>query len=276
MNHTDEQLLDLLLKKATEGLSEQETKQLDLLLNENGQDDSFDLAAAAISMVDLNTNEPLPEHLQTKIMADAEKFVGVPEYVVSREPVYAASKTPFWNMNWLGWAGWAAASVACIALVVNLWITDRQIRNLQAQIPAPTPKREELTMAQLRERLMASPDIVKADWSQGNMKDAPAISGDIVWSDSNQSGYMRFRGLPVNDKNKETYQLWIFDGTQDTKTPIDGGVFDVQENGDVIIPIHAKLKASRPTMFAITVEKPGGVVVSERKKIPVLAKVETL
>ncbi|MBK6751223.1 MAG: hypothetical protein IPG67_14780 [Acidobacteria bacterium] len=38
-------------------------------------------------------------------------------------------------------------------------------------------------------------------------------------------------------------------------------------DGDVIIPIDAKLKAKNPAMFAITVEKPGGVVVSDRKKI---------
>lgn len=287
-NYTEEQMLDLLSKQAMEGLNEEETRQLNAILEEIdaefGDDGSFELAAAAISMVDLNTNEPLPEHLQSKILADAEKIVGTRahqvEREVEREPVrervYATPKLGFWNMNWLGWAGWTAAAAACIALIVNLWVTDKQIRDLQAQIPPSAPIREELTMAQLREQLMASPDIVKASWAPGNMKDVSTISGDIVWSDSKQAGYMRFRGLPINDKNKETYQLWIFDETQDTKTPIDGGTFDVQENGDVVVPIHAKLKAARPAMFAITVEKPGGVVVSKREKIPVLAKVESL
>ena len=78
----------------------------------------------------------------------------------------------------------------------------------------------------------------------------------------------------MNDKTKETYQLWIFDKTQDAKTPIDGGTFDVNSDGEVVIPINAKLKAQEPAMFAITMEKAGGVVVSDRKKIAALAKVE--
>jgi anti-sigma-K factor RskA len=102
------------------------------------------------------------------------------------------------------------------------------------------------------------------------------ISGDIVWSDSKQAGYMRFHGLPVNDKSKETYQLWIFDETQDPKTPIDGGTFDVGQNGDIVIPINARLKVKSPQMFAVTIEKPGGVVVSKREKIVVLAKTQAL
>jgi hypothetical protein len=85
---------------------------------------------------------------------------------------------------------------------------------------------------------------------------------------------MRFRGLPVNDVQKETYQLWIFDKTQDKATPIDGGTFDVTSDGEVVVPINAKLKAQEPVMFAVTVEKPGGVVVSKREKIVALAKVE--
>jgi len=79
----------------------------------------------------------------------------------------------------------------------------------------------------------------------------------------------------VNDTTKETYQLWIFDKTQDPATPIDGGTFDIKSGGEVVIPVNAKLKAKGPQMFAITIEKPGGVVVSKRGKIAALAKVET-
>jgi len=117
--------------------------------------------------------------------------------------------------------------------------------------------------------------LVKATWGAGNMKELKQVSGDIVWSDEKQAGYMRFRGLPVNDAKKETYQLWIFDRTQDKATPIDGGTFDVSSDGEVVIPINAKLKAEGPAMFAITVEKPGGVVVSKREKVAALAQVTT-
>ncbi len=273
--NTEEILLDLLSKKATEGLNEEETRQLEMLLNEFEDDSSFDLTAAAIGMIDLNTNQPLPDHLKAKILADADRALDQPNQPI-RDVVYTAGpKTSFWNTNWFGWA---VAAAACAVLLINIWTTRFQPGGEIAKNPTPTPAitpgREELTPAQMRERLMASTDAIKANWTSGNMKDVKDISGDIVWSDSKQAGYMRFRGLPVNDKNKETYQLWIFDETQSDKTPIDGGIFDIQDNGDVIIPINAKLKAVHPKMFAITVEKPGGVVVSKREKIPALAKVE--
>lgn len=270
--NTEERLLDLLSKKAVYGLNEEETKQLELLLNEFEDDGSFDLTAAAIAMVDLNTNQPLPDHLKAKILADADRVLDEPNEAV-RDVVYAADpKTSFWNTNWLGWA---VAAAACAVLAINIWTTRVQPGGEIAKNPTPTPVKEELTPAQMRERLMASTDAIKATWGAGNIKELKDVSGDIVWSDTRQAGYMRLRGLPVNDKNKETYQLWIFDETQDEKTPIDGGIFDIQDNGDVIIPINAKLKAVHPKMFAITVEKPGGVVVSKREKIPALAKVET-
>jgi hypothetical protein len=56
---------------------------------------------------------------------------------------------------------------------------------------------------------------------------------------------------------------------------VDGGTFDVSATGEVVIPINAKLKAKSPEMFAVTMEKPGGVVVSKREKIVAVAKVET-
>ncbi len=85
---------------------------------------------------------------------------------------------------------------------------------------------------------------------------------------------MRFRGLPVNTPSKEQYQLWIFDRNQSDQTPIDGGVFDITSTEEVIIPINAKLYVQDAYMFAVTIEKPGGVVVSSRERLPLLAQVE--
>ncbi len=82
---------------------------------------------------------------------------------------------------------------------------------------------------------------------------------------------MRFAGLAPNDRSKTQYQLWIFDKARDARYPVDGGVFDVPPGGDVVVPIEAKLHVGAPVLFAVTVEKPGGVVVSERKRIVVTA-----
>jgi anti-sigma-K factor RskA len=114
-----------------------------------------------------------------------------------------------------------------------------------------------------------------AKLGKGTVKEISDVVGDIVWSDEKQDGYIRVKGLPKNDVSKETYQLWIFDENQDPKTPIDGGTFDINADGEVIIPIDAKLKTKNPKMFAVTIEKAGGVVVSTRGKIAALAKLET-
>jgi hypothetical protein len=83
---------------------------------------------------------------------------------------------------------------------------------------------------------------------------------------------MRFVGLRRNEPNAEQYQLWIFDATRDARYPVDGGVFDVtgMKDGDVI-PIKAKLPIGVPLMFAVTIERRGGVVVSDRERIAAIA-----
>ena len=279
----NEQLFDLLTKKAVYGLDEAEQSDLDLL--DSGTADaefhSLEITAAAISLVGYTDEEPLPAHLFSKIAADAPQFIGTSEvespWPAATAPVYGRDEIfadkP--STSWFGWLGWAAAAAAIIALAVNIGLTRFQPAVEVAKAPQiETPAIP--TMAQMREEMLRSTsNMIKANWAPGNVKELKQISGDVVWSDEKQSGYMRFRGLPVNDTGKETYQLWIFDKTQDKATPIDGGTFDVSADGEVVIPINAKLNVQAPEMFAITVEKPGGVVVSKREKISALAKVET-
>ncbi|MFM8633793.1 MAG: anti-sigma factor domain-containing protein, partial [Planctomycetia bacterium] len=98
--------------------------------------------------------------------------------------------------------------------------------------------------------------------------------GDVVWSPSRQRGFMRIRGLAANDPGKEQYQLWIFDAERNADYPVDGGVFNVTADGEVVVPIDPRLPVGRATLFAVTVEKPGGVVVSTRERVPLLAAVQ--
>ena len=112
-----------------------------------------------------------------------------------------------------------------------------------------------------------------AEIGKADPKKPGEISGDVIWSNAEQKGYLRLRGLPVNDPDKATYQLWIFDEAQDEKYPIDGGVFDINKDGEVIVPIDAKINVKNPKIFAVTKEKPGGVVVSDRTGLVALAKV---
>lgn len=281
-----ERLIELLADKTVFGLNEEESNELHLLKKdfpELENDTSFELSAAAINLAGLDTAQELPVNLRSRILADAEnffdsveeqqnaeKFNGETGRNVNAANVELGTKRPFWQ-----WLGWAVAGAACIALAVNLWTTRFQstpeIVKTPPSIQTPTP---ELNAAQQREQLLAkTKDIIQTTWTEANPKQAKNISGDVVWSDSEQKGYMRFRGLPVNNPDKETYQLWIFDEAQDPKTPVSGGVFDVNENGEVVVPIDAEIKVKKPKMFAVTKEKPGGVVVSKQEEIMAIAKV---
>lgn len=282
-----EKMLELLSEKAIFELSDAELAELAELEKEFPElnDDSFELAAAAIGMLNLDTNEQMPAHLREKIAAGAEQFFASrgQESAAVAEPQTETEdyqktfafvpKRSIWN-----WLGWLTAAAACIVLAVNIYTTrselarsTQRINELEAQIPKPTPKPN--AAQELEQFLAANQDVVRSEWGDFDPKKPMNVKGEIVWSNAAQKGYIRFTNIPANDRTKEQYQLWIFDENQNPKTPIDGGVFDATESGEIIIPIDAKIKVQKPKMFAVTAEKPGGVVVSPLEKVMAVAKV---
>ncbi|HTH51652.1 MAG TPA: anti-sigma factor [Pyrinomonadaceae bacterium] len=272
-----ELLYDLLVKKVTCGLDEQEESQLAGFDSELVEAElrSLELAATAVSMAALEI-EPMPEHLFARVLEDSPAGAGAEAASEKAAPVFVGEDV--WGSKrrrpLLSWLGWGVAAVLAFALGLDLYHDRFEPKPEQAKT-VDQPALRPLTPAEEREQLLrTAPDVISATWAPGNVKDMP-VAGDIVWSDSKQQGFMRFRNLPVNDAASTCYQLWIFDQTQDKATPIDGGIFDVASNGEVIIPIKAALTAVKPEMFALTIERHGGVVVSKREKIAALAKVET-
>lgn len=280
-----ERLLDLLTDQVLFGLNSEELIELNELkahFPDIGNDDSLELTVAAIGLTGVHKFEPMPDELTAKITADAEKYFTSQEKsakVLRFEPQLREvnntdvtgeiqktfefePKRPF--MQWLGWA---FAGLATVALIISL-IQPPKIIEVVKEIP---PKNA--TTAEQYEKMLASAkDVKRTAWE--NPKNAKETYGEIIWSETEQKGFIKLNGFPVNDAAKETYQLWIFDETQSDKTPIDGGIFDVSSNGEVLVPIDAKLKFKNPKLFAVTVEKPGGVVVSDRGKIVALGKVQ--
>ena len=109
-------------------------------------------------------------------------------------------------------------------------------------------------------------EVVRVSWSATEDPDAAGVTGEVTWSPEADTGVMRFTGLPVNDPSEAQYQLWIFDAERSAEHPVDGGVFDAKD-GTFEVPIDAKLPVDRATLFAITLEPPGGVVVSSRERL---------
>ena len=281
--NNEELMLDLLCKQAVYGLSEEETRQLREMGGDIDGDEaaSLEATAAMIAMAGVDANEQMPAHILARISDSADEYF---DALPANRGRYADRSSELVNApasknSIVNWLGWAVAAAACVALALNVYFTRIQPSELeQAGKPKATPTaQEKLTPPQMREMLMkTAPDVELASWTPvPKVEGFQQVSGDVVWSDQKQAGYMRFTGLPANDPSRETYQLWIFEENQGDKTPIDGGTFDVSASGEVIVPITARLKARNPKMFAVTVEKPGGVVVSDRKKIAAIAKIET-
>jgi len=195
---------------------------------------------------------PLPLHVRERIRADARQFLPLAQFTpAGSDAVRSSSRLP-WVMSTVC----AVLMLVALATAWTLW---------QGQQPGDPVLQ--------RDRLIASAaDLIRVAWTDGPTP-VPGVQGDITWSTREQRGFMHFRGMRVNDPTIEQYQLWIFDRNQDEKTPVDGGVFDISSDGEVVVPIHASLKVREPYLFAITIEKPGGVVVSDRSRLPLLAAV---
>jgi hypothetical protein len=274
-----DRIMNLLADRATQGLSQKELIELNELLEKHPQWDNpyFDLTAAAVSLSDIEIDEPLPDALRQKIMANAFQYVNSEPSATGPQAGSQEEKTRQQSgslnkgtviefpQKAAGWQmlGWYLAA-ACFILAITGWW------------PRLTQKTQPQSLSELRQQLLAeSKDLIKTDWKPASYQGTERLSGDVVWSNARQQGFMRFTGMPVIDPQVGAYQLWIFDANQDEKFPVDGGIFAVdQKTGEVIVRINAKLKISQPTLFAITIEKPGGVVVSKRDSLVAVAKID--
>jgi hypothetical protein len=270
----DERLVELLVQRASEGLSANEQIELNRLLAQGNYTDAdqFETTAAALMLASSLEEELLPDSLRRRLEQQAEGFlVTAPASVTPLTVKAPESSRTSGSSNKLPWV--AAAACAAIALV-GWWprVQDEREIDILSQASADTD-----TVSRARERLLAQNTVMQREWKATEYPAASGVTGDVVWDAQAQVGYMRFRGLPMNNPAETQYQLWIFDSTRDDKYPVDGGVFNAKPNadGEVVVPILAKLLVRDPALFAVTVEKPGGVVVSDRQRIVVMAQATT-
>jgi len=170
--------------------------------------------------------------------------------------------------------GWLAAA-ACLVLAVIAWNRPPPPAPPIVTIPPPAPvippPPAPPSTTEQRAELLAKSDSNKIVLGATKDPAAAGVTGDVVWDPVTQRGFVHFVGLAPNDPALHQYQLWIFDGGRDKRYPVDGGVFDVpQAATELIIPIHAALPVLSAKAFAVTVEKPGGVVVSGREHVVAL------
>jgi len=236
--------------RALGDLSPKEHAEWEQLVADHGfePDVELDLLVAGLESSLSDTDDQPPADLLAKLESEAKTFMPAVEPEPKEETV--AEIIPFWKHPALGWA-----AAACFGFVLF---------TSQPESPA-TP-----SVADSRNALLASASSVQLPFA--GLSDFEGLSGDVVWADDSQSGYMRFNGLPPNDPTVAQYQLWIVDPERDER-PVDGGVFNIPAGaGEVIVPIQAALPVDEPVAFVITVEKPGGVVVSAQEIVAAIAQ----
>lgn len=249
----DEHTRELAVEEVTLGLARDAHDALFARIRA-GDLEPLERSAAALNLAGLGRLETPPAALLRRLEAEARAHFG--SAAGPRATPFHAAKTrrpKGWLLAATGWL--AAAGLLAASLLQSL----------------PERARDSATR---REVLMASaPDLVRAEWVATADPLAGGVSGDVVWSSARQEGYMRFRDIAPNDPQHNQYQLWIFDQARDEweAKPVDGGVFDIRRGTEVVVPIEAKLEVRQAVLFALTLEPPGGVVVSRREHLLVTA-----
>ncbi len=285
----DEAMLDLLIKQVTEGLSPAEQRALDVMDTKMASTYLLDLelAAAAVTLAGTGSDQPLPDTLAARISRQAAEHFASESKVanLAAARATAAEKTRVEQsaqsagprrVSSAGAYGWLAAA-ASLVLAIFGWQRSPSVAPVAALIPPPVivaPPTKAVTPptpAEERAALLAKSDTLKIPLGATKDPAAAGVTGDVVWDAASQRGYLHFAGLSPNDPAVHQYQIWIFDAGRDKRYPVDGGVFDVPANtSEVVIPIRAALMVHKPAAFAVTVEKPGGVVVSGREHVVAL------
>jgi anti-sigma-K factor RskA len=214
-------------------------------------------AALAAGLARARGLEPMPEAVAKRALAEAAAHVGAG---ATRVHAQVATRT----LRLGAWTGWATALAAAAALAA-VWFRGPRVERIEVAVPAPAVVVEAPSPAEGMAEMMARVQPVALEATEHPL--AGRAEGAVVWDGREQRGYLKVEGLAPVDPTKGVYQLWIFDRRRDERYPVDGGVFTVSGDEAVVVPIRAPLEVAEPTLFAVTLEPPGGVVVSDRKRI---------
>jgi len=237
----ESRLQDLLAQRATEGLSAAEAAELSELLAAAGvldEDVELDSVAATVNLAMLTQADmhAMPDSLRAKLETSGEAWAQARSRFAA--PARASGVNRFL----------AFTAAACVLLAAGTWIMTSSRR--QALSP--------LTVRSQVDRQADAVHVALADWDNPEVR---GVSGEAVWSESSQSGYLRLKDLPKAPTDSQ-YQLWIVD-SRGMGQRISGALFDGDGNSETIVPITPGIRVQQAAAFAITIEKPGGVWVSD-------------
>jgi anti-sigma-K factor RskA len=183
-----------------------------------------DLDATAANLAHSAPPRPLPPELRARVLAEVR-----------------ASKTIAMprRTNWIPWAIAACLALSCAYLVADRGTLRKRIAHLEQRD----------LFAQVQIASLTS-----------KLKEAPNANAVVVWDQKRQRGLLKVTQLPRNATDRD-YQLWLVDPRY--KDPVDGGVFQVTNEGTVRVPFKPATPVRDATAFAVSLERKGGVTKAE-------------
>lgn len=298
------EILDLVIERSTQGLSSNDQMKLDQLIqvsqDPNGvlaEIERFELSIAALELSRINehhsegdrfseppvTESSLSSSLQERIRHQSIEAIesnatSTNDNRVLNRPSTASMETVSGSRRpvFKGVLIWTVAAASLLALAMFI----RQSPNPeQAIVESPTidqigPSADLVgdmmpSDEQMKRFLGSTPeDLLTLTWTPVDNKN---VTGEVFWSDQQQTGFIALRGLEVNDPKRKQYQVWIYDTDTKERRPVNGGVFDVSKTGRYVVPIAPLSPVKKAVQFSITAEQPGGVDVSDQEEVPTVA-----
>lgn len=294
-------IIDLIIERSTYGLSPEDQRKLDRLIHGSPNPiavaqeiEKFELSIAALEVSQIKTPlaeetgaslSPLSRALVERIrLQSLETLEGCTAAeteksdVLPRTQRVSTASDANRRSAFTGVFVWAVAAASLLALALFI----RQSQSLQPQdalvqdslnLPiGPSVDLVEDIMPHdelMKKFLGSSPeDLLTLSWTPVDNKN---VTGEVFWSDQQQTGFMALNGLEVNDPQQKQYQVWIYDTDVKAQQPVNGGVFNVPKTGLYVVPIAPISPVKKAVQFSITSEQPGGVDVSDQRHVPTVA-----
>jgi len=210
------------------------------------------LTAAAGAVAGAVPKVEPPPQLRAKILAQVapkQKIVTLPE----RKTGFAA---------WLPWSLATCLAILCLLLSMQNGQVKKALAAQAQQISDLNQLAQSLESAtnNLQQTVLALQETnrlagLRIAMLNSLLSDAPTAVAVSLWDNSKQEGVFVVQNLKPLPADRD-YQLWVLDnGT----TPVDAGIFRVDENGNVRVEFKTKSLIKVAGKFAVTEEAKGGV-----------------
>lgn len=106
-----------------------------------------------------------------------------------------------------------------------------------------------------RSELLSQPDVLNINWMRTLNPLAKDVQGDVVWSNQQQEGMMRFANLASLPSGQQ-YHLWIYDLASPADEPVSIVTFspDLTLRSELLIPFTSSREISEPYKFMVMLE----------------------